>query len=223
MLGFLELSDPDRKIPFAIVNHFSKQRILTGADFDIESMRRARDGTLWFGDEFGPFLLHTDANGKVLEAPIPLPDFEKEGESEIRSPQNPFNEEGSPVRIMNAIAGHARQEETAVPREKKNSKVPVCSPWHVMLDDDNETTVVENRADPPPPGSGLVAASSEIFNVASLKAAGFPVVVWTVNDKARMFELMRLGIDGIISDSPDLLRQAVEEFDANNDGTRATI
>ena len=89
-----------------------------------------------------------------------------------------------------------------------------------MLDDDNETTVVENRADPPPPGSGLVAASSEIFNVASLKAAGFPVVVWTVNDKARMFELMRLGIDGIISDSPDLLRQAVEEFDANNDGTR---
>ena len=111
VLGFLELSDPDRKIPFAIVNHFSKQRILTGADFDIESMRRARDGTLWFGDEFGPFLLHTDANGKVLEAPIPLPDFEKEGESEIRSPQNPFNEEGSPVRIMNAIAGHARQED----------------------------------------------------------------------------------------------------------------
>ena len=47
--------------------------------------------------------------------------------------------------------------------------------------------------------------------------------MWTVNDKARMFELMRLGIDGIISDSPDLLRQAVEEFDANNDGTRATI
>jgi glycerophosphoryl diester phosphodiesterase len=246
VLGFLELSDPDRKIPFAIVNHFSKLRILTGADFDIESMRRARDGTLWFGDEFGPFLLHTDAHGKVLEPPIPLPDFEKGGE--IRSPQNPFNEEGSPVRIMNAVAAHARQEktthtrekktadtgeeetantreETANTREKKNSKVPVCSPWHVMLDDepddnneDNEDTVVENRAGPQP-GSGLKAASSEIFNVASLHAAGFPVVVWTVNDKARMLELMALGVDGIISDSPDLLRQAVEEFDANGDGT----
>jgi glycerophosphoryl diester phosphodiesterase len=57
VLGFVELRDPDRRIPFAIVNHFSKERILTGADFDIESMRRARDGTFWFGDEFGPFLL----------------------------------------------------------------------------------------------------------------------------------------------------------------------
>ena len=50
-------------------------RLLTGADFDIESIRRAPDGTFWFGDEFGPFLLHTDAIGRVLEAPIPLPNF----------------------------------------------------------------------------------------------------------------------------------------------------
>ena len=73
---FIELHDPDQKIPFAIVNHFTTQRILTGADFDVESFQRADDGTLWFGDEFGPFLLHTDAFGKVLEAPIPLPDFD---------------------------------------------------------------------------------------------------------------------------------------------------
>ena len=44
-------------------------------------MRRAKDGTLWFGDEFGPFLLHTDSEGKVLQAPIPLPG--------VKSPQNP--------------------------------------------------------------------------------------------------------------------------------------
>ena len=30
---------------------------------------------------------------------------------------------------------------------------------------------------------------------------------------------MKLGVDGIISDRPDLLRQAVEEFDADDDGT----
>jgi hypothetical protein len=48
----------------------ARNRYLTGADFDIESVREAHDGTLWFGDEFGPFLLHTDASGKVLEAPI---------------------------------------------------------------------------------------------------------------------------------------------------------
>ena len=75
VLGFFELHDPDRKIPFAITHHFSEKRVLTGADFDIESMQKAADGTLWFGEEFGPFLIHADARGKVLEAPIALPDF----------------------------------------------------------------------------------------------------------------------------------------------------
>ena len=58
-----------------------QERYLTGGDFDIESFRIDRRGTLWFGDEFGPFLLHTDATGKVLEAPIPLPG--------VRSPDYP--------------------------------------------------------------------------------------------------------------------------------------
>ena len=94
--SFIELSDPDDLIPFEIVaemtnypgtttavdSRITSQRLLTGGDFDIESMRLAHDGTLWFGDEFGPFLLHTDAEGRLLEAPIPL-----EG---VMSPQNPF-------------------------------------------------------------------------------------------------------------------------------------
>ena len=61
---------PSRSIP-----SITAGRLLTGADFDIESIRRAPDGTLWFGDEFGPYLLHTDVSGRVLEAPIPLPNF----------------------------------------------------------------------------------------------------------------------------------------------------
>jgi hypothetical protein len=87
---FIELSDPNNLIPFAITNEFTKERVLTGADFDIESFQKAPDGTFWFGDEFGPFLLHTDAKGVLLDAPIPLPDFDNPGK-EIRSPQNPFN------------------------------------------------------------------------------------------------------------------------------------
>ncbi|MBT9486990.1 MAG: esterase-like activity of phytase family protein [Rubrivivax sp.] len=48
-------------------------RLLTGADFDVESFRRDAQGHLWFGDEFGPYLIKTDASGKVLRAQIPLP------------------------------------------------------------------------------------------------------------------------------------------------------
>jgi hypothetical protein len=71
ILDWIDLRDPDELIPFAIVREGSEDRLLTGGDFDPESMRIARDATLWFGDEFGPFLLHTDRTGKVLEAPIP--------------------------------------------------------------------------------------------------------------------------------------------------------
>jgi hypothetical protein len=76
---FIQLRDPDQKIPFALTR---PDRLLTGSDFDIESVRKVKDGTLWFGDEFGPFLLHTDATGKVLGAPIPLPG--------VQAPENPF-------------------------------------------------------------------------------------------------------------------------------------
>ncbi len=76
---FLQLRDPDGKVPFALTR---SDRVLTGADFDLESVRRVKDGSFWFGEEFGPFLLHTDATGKVLEAPVPLPG--------VQSPQSPF-------------------------------------------------------------------------------------------------------------------------------------
>ena len=71
ILDWITLRDPDELIPFAIVTEGSEQRLLTGGDLDLESLRVARDGTLWFGEEFGPFLVHTDARGRVLDAPIP--------------------------------------------------------------------------------------------------------------------------------------------------------
>jgi hypothetical protein len=48
-------------------------RLLTGADLDIESFQRDRTGNYWFGDEFGPYLVKTDAHGTVLRSEIPLP------------------------------------------------------------------------------------------------------------------------------------------------------
>ncbi|MBU2708670.1 esterase-like activity of phytase family protein [Zooshikella marina] len=205
--GFIELHDPDQKIPFAIVNHFTQQRILTGADFDIESVRRTADGTYWLGDEFGPFILHVDANGKVLEEPYRLPDFSRTGHY-LNSPQNPYLEEGSSVRIMNAAAQHAAQQGAKYQ--------PVFSPYHVMLQDNNPRVSHYARDKDTP--NGLKLAASDVFDIQSIQQAGYPVVTWTVNDLPRMLELMALGVDGIISDRPDLLLTAVKQFDGNKDG-----
>jgi hypothetical protein len=92
--SYITLRDPLRRVNFPIVadgvNYpgtpvaggaipvdpaIKSGRLLTGADFDIEAVRRAPDGSFWFGDEFGPYLIHTDSNGRVLEAPIPLPNL----------------------------------------------------------------------------------------------------------------------------------------------------
>ncbi|MBK8065345.1 MAG: esterase-like activity of phytase family protein [Betaproteobacteria bacterium] len=59
------LHDADGKVPFNIVNSASKSRYLTGADFDIESLQIIGE-EFWFGDEFGPYLIRADRNGKVL-------------------------------------------------------------------------------------------------------------------------------------------------------------
>ena len=61
ILDEITLRDPDHKLGFAIVAEGTSERLLTGGDLDIESVRRAPDGTLWFGEEFGPFLVHTSA------------------------------------------------------------------------------------------------------------------------------------------------------------------
>ena len=100
------LRDPDRRIPWTIVcdpPHGSRlpglgfnalppsppacgddpaARILTGFDLDPESFVRLPDGTFWVGEEFGPFLVHVAADGRVLEPPVGVPG--------VRSPQNPF-------------------------------------------------------------------------------------------------------------------------------------
>lgn len=76
ILDFIQLADPDQKAPFKITNEDTPERLLTGADFDVESLVVAADGTLWIGDEFGPYLLHFDSTGKLLDAPIATPNLD---------------------------------------------------------------------------------------------------------------------------------------------------
>lgn len=79
--GFL--SDPDRKVPFRIVNENTPKRYLTGGDFDLESVQPVGD-FLYFGEEFGPYLIKTDKSGKVLQI------FETKVDGKpVRSPDHP--------------------------------------------------------------------------------------------------------------------------------------
>ena len=101
--GVISLRDPDHKLGFPLVADaryypysgsgpgastipvaasIARARLLTGGDLDIESMRSDKYGHLWFGDEFGPFLIKTDASGKVLRAEVATPG--------VQSPDNPY-------------------------------------------------------------------------------------------------------------------------------------
>ena len=71
--GFISFRDPNRLLTFPIVNGNTPERLLTGADIDPESLQRGRHGDLWVGDEFGPWILHFDAEGVLLDAPFSPP------------------------------------------------------------------------------------------------------------------------------------------------------
>ncbi len=101
----ITLSDPDRKLGYTLqadfTNYYSNAanplvdpsiragRLLTGADLDTESARRDKNGNFWFGDEFGPFLVKTDASGKVLSREVQLPG--------VQSPQSPYLNGAAPT------------------------------------------------------------------------------------------------------------------------------
>ncbi|MFB9309632.1 glycerophosphoryl diester phosphodiesterase [Agromyces hippuratus] len=84
---FVSYNDANHVLDFPITNEATPERLLTGADFDIESVVRAKDGSFWVGEEFGPFLLHFAADGTLLEKPHPMPGGAK-------SPQNPYLQAG---------------------------------------------------------------------------------------------------------------------------------
>lgn len=81
VLRYISINDRNNLIGWDIVNEDTKDRLLTGADFDLESFVQDADGSFWIGEEFGPYILHVDSNGTLLDAPYPYPG--------VKSPSNP--------------------------------------------------------------------------------------------------------------------------------------
>ncbi len=77
------LRDPNRVVPFLIVNEASDSRYLTGGDFDPESIQVVGD-EVWIGEEFGPWLISASLD-VVVTGVFPV---EVEGRV-VRSPDNP--------------------------------------------------------------------------------------------------------------------------------------
>jgi hypothetical protein len=77
------LSDPNRVVPFRIVNEATGERFLTGGDFDPESIQVVGDA-IWIGDEFGPYLIRADRDGRITGVFPTMLDGK-----EVRSPDNP--------------------------------------------------------------------------------------------------------------------------------------
>ena len=66
----IHLRDPHFHLPYPVARQ--TDRLLTGADLDPESFRRATDGSYWLGEELNPSLVHFSAKGIMLAPPFKL-------------------------------------------------------------------------------------------------------------------------------------------------------
>jgi len=60
----------------------------------------------------------------------------------------------------------------------------------------------------PPESSGITVVTEALLQ--SADAAGIPVWVWTINTTSEMEDLLEMGVDGIMTDRPDLLAGVLE-------------
>lgn len=111
--SYITLSDPNNQLSLKIQADYKRyynsaanplvdssirnDRLLTGADLDIESVRKDKNGNLWFGDEFGPYLVKTNAKGEVLRREI--------GMTGVLSPQNEAVVNGSALATLGRSSG----------------------------------------------------------------------------------------------------------------------
>jgi glycerophosphoryl diester phosphodiesterase len=109
------------------------------------------------------------------------------------------------IELMQKVAAHTNQY---------GAPMPVLSPI--------DRSVIEEGYRPfhtciTPMGKPANGEKLELVPVKDLQAQGIRVVPWTTNDPDMMRAFIRLGVDGLITDRPDLLQQVLTE-----ERTRAT-
>lgn len=86
LLGFPIVADmdfyPSGAADIAVDPDIKSRRLLTGWDLDPESIRPDGQGGYWIGEEFGPFMVRTNADFEIVAVEVPTPG--------VKAPQNPY-------------------------------------------------------------------------------------------------------------------------------------
>ena len=102
------LSDPGGFLPLFLCQPDAAP-YLHGADLDPESFVQLPDGTIWVGEEFGPWLVPFDAHGRITRAPFDVP---------LPEPLKPFGRGGDFYRTPDHpdVSGEDAQVQANLPR-----------------------------------------------------------------------------------------------------------
>jgi len=87
---------------------------------------------------------------------------------------------------------------------------PVANPYMQVMDKAWEHAKAHGAGKPVLSPVDSTMLSGEV-PLKELQAQGFKVVPWTTNDPEKMRTEIRMGVDGLISDRPDLLQQVLAE------------
>ncbi|WP_219215441.1 esterase-like activity of phytase family protein [Variovorax boronicumulans] len=125
--SYVRMSDPQRRLGYPIVADFATypgssvspanqtlpvdpritaSRLLTGYDLDPESLQFDADGNFWIGDEFGPFLVKFDKQGRVIAREVQIPNLRKLGSNPlVQTSNNPYIQGNTGVANLGGSGG----------------------------------------------------------------------------------------------------------------------
>lgn len=125
--SYIRLSDPNRNLGYPAVADMTSYpgtsvspagqtlpvdpaiiagRLLTGYDIDPESLQLDAQGNFWIGDEFGPFLLKFDRQGRLASREVQMPNLARLGSNPlVQTSNNPYIQSNTSVANLGGSGG----------------------------------------------------------------------------------------------------------------------